>query len=84
MARVAPVSQGGPEVHEGSILHAAGDFAGERVVLALGRVECLVEILPGRPGHTVCAAEAVRNDAESVEESGYADGAAAVSLLLNR
>ena len=49
MVSVAPVSDGGAEVHEGALGDVFGDFGGEGVVLALTGVEGFIEILPGWP-----------------------------------
>ena len=49
MVSVAPVCDGGAEVHEGALGDVFGDFGGEGVVLALTGVEGFVEILPGWP-----------------------------------
>ena len=84
MVWVAPVLDRRAEVHERSFLHPAGDLGDERVVLALGRIECLVNILPGWPGHAVRPAEAVGRHAKVVYEARDANGASAIALLFDR
>ena len=81
MAGVAPVLDRSAEIHEGALLHTTRNICDERVVLALAGVEAFVQVLPGRPGHPVGAAEAVSGDAEIVDEACDADCAATVSFL---
>ena len=71
-------------VHEGAFGDAAGHGGGEWVILVLAGVENFVEILPGRPGHSVSAAEPVGGDAEVVDKSVDANGSPAVALLTDR
>ena len=84
MVSVAPVFDGCAEVHEGAFGDAAGHGGGEWVILVLAGVENFVEILPGRPGHSVSAAEPVGGDAEVVDKSVDANGSPAVALLIDR
>ena len=80
---IEPVPEGVSEVHERAFGDAAGNFGHERVVLLFAGIEGLVEVLPGWPGQVVGAAEAVGSDAEVVDEPVYADGAAAIPVLLD-
>ena len=59
MAGITPVLHRSAEVHEGAFLHATRDLCDEGVVFLLGCIEGFVEVLPGRPGHSVRAAEAM-------------------------
>ena len=81
--RIEPVAEGVSKIHEGAFGDAAGDFGYEGEVLLLASIEGLVEVLPGGPRHVIGAAEAVGGDAEVVDEPVYADGAAAVPVLVD-
>ena len=80
---ISPVGDGGAEVADGAFRYAVRDFCDEGELFLLTGVEFFVEVLPRWPGQSVGAAEAVGGDAEVVDETSDADGAAAVGLLLD-
>ena len=84
MISVAPILDGGAEVHEGAFGDSAGYYGYEEVILAFAGVEGFVKVLPRRPWQTVGSAEAVSGDAEVVDEPGDSDGTVAVALLFHR
>ena len=81
MSGVAPVPQRSAEVHERAFLDTICSLCDERVLLTLAGVERLVQVLPGGPGQAIRAAEAVSGDAEIVDETCDADGAATILFL---
>ena len=81
MTEVALVPDSSAEVHECPFLHTRRHLHDERLVLSLEGIERLVQVLPGRPRHSVRAAEAVGSHTEVVDEPGNTDGASTVSFL---